>query len=116
MQENKQPDATAKFEVAFNDLAKTLIDAQNTVNHLMWQKDEVKREFAAIQAAAESLEIYTEREAAALLKLKPAQLATLRRAENLPFVRAGALIRYSKENLAEIVKILTVNSDKKPKK
>ncbi len=116
MQENKQLEVTTQFEKLCDELAENLVAAQSFANHILWLKEQVLKEYAAMQEAKDSLEVFTEKEAAEKLKLKPKQLGDLRRAQNLPFVRAGALVRYSKENLAEIVKILTVNNDKKPKK
>jgi hypothetical protein len=52
------------------------------------------------------LKVYTEPEAAEVLRLSSASLARLRESEGLPHFRAGTLVRYTNKHLAEITELL----------
>lgn len=113
MNKTTQFNFSAEFEETCRELGKALIEAQNAVSRMLWLKDDAARQYAAMQAAADALEIFTEAEAAELLKIEPAHLATMRRNLDLPHCSFGNKPRYTKAQLIRITEILEINSKNK---
>ncbi len=60
-----------------------------------------------------SVEIYTEEQAAALMQIKPSQLAALRRRHNFEHINFGSFIRYNREQITAICETLTIGDKQK---
>jgi hypothetical protein len=103
----------SQLETTTGELDAAILDAQNALARFKFLMDEQQKQFHKKQMELDNIEIFTEAEAAARLKISRVHLGNLRRADNLPFVRLGDSVRYSKENLRDIVKILTVNEHQK---
>lgn len=110
----KQFDPGAQFEALMNEIEAELIDTQSKLARLAWLREKIAAEHAALAAAVDTLDVYTEEEAAALLKTDARMLADMRRRFNLPFFRVGREVRYTGEHLREATALLEVN--KKPRK
>ena len=95
---------------ACEELQKAMLEAQAAINRVNWLKDKLLSEFETIKAEQESLEIYTEPDAARLLKIEPKHLADLRRRFDLPHCSFGNKPRYTKEQLLSICSMLEINS------
>ncbi len=113
MDKTTQFNFSAEFEETCRELGKALIEAQNAVSRMLGLKDDAARQYAAMQAAADALEIYTEAEAAAILKLETSHLGKMRRNLELPHCSFGNKPRYTKQNLIRITEILEINSKNK---
>ncbi len=106
----QQFEPSAQIGVACDELQKAMLDAQAAINRVNWLKDRLLSEFETIRAEHESLEIYTEEDAAMLLKIETKHLADLRRRFDLPHCSFGNKPRYTKEQLISICSLLEINS------
>lgn len=110
----KQFDPSEQFDSLMTELESELIGAQSKLARLAWLRERIAAEHAALQAAVDALECYTEEEAAAKLKTDSRMLADLRRRHRLPYFRVGREVRYTGEHLREITALLEMNG--KPRK
>jgi hypothetical protein len=94
------------FLETLDSLAAELSAIKSKVDSMLWLRERLRAEFQALAEKAVSVDLMTEPEAADLFRISPRQLASLRRAENLPHIRLGKDIRYSKKNLADIIDFL----------
>ena len=83
---------------------------RSTLDRLLWLKGKIADEMDAMRDAAETLEIFTEDQAAMLLQVTPQLLASLRRRHNLPHVSIGAKVRYTKHHIAAVCDALTIGN------
>lgn len=77
-------------------------------------QDELRR--LRDEAEDVNLKVYTEPEAAEVLRMSQDTLARLRESEGLPHFRAGMLVRYTNKHLAEITELLAVRRKKAGRK
>lgn len=69
-------------------------------------EEEKARLIREAEEVSQKLTIYTEQEAAQVLRMSQDTLARLRKDKSLPHMREGMLIRYSAQHLHRIVEIL----------
>jgi hypothetical protein len=99
--------------MAFDELRQRLIDGQGELHRLSAELlsalDAAEEENRRLRDAAETvnLVVYTEPEAAEVLRMSQDTLARLRAELDLPHFRAGMLVRYTNSHLAEITEILS---------
>ena len=108
LQTAKQFVPEKQIDSAICELEKVLHEAGSTIERLGRLKTVLVAEVEQLRADRESLKIYTEEEAAALLKLEKKHLAELRRTLNLPHLSFGNKPRYRKEHLIRIFSMLEV--------
>ena len=106
----KQFEPQQQITVAFDELQKAMSDARAAIDRVDWLKDRLIQEFEAIKDAQDDLEIYTEEEAAKMLRIERNHLADMRRRLDLPHCSFGNRPRYTKVQLLEICKSLAINS------
>lgn len=110
-----QFEPAAQIEQTCEEFVTSLGAARSAVDRVLFLKDKLLADFKALRVQADALEVFTEEEAAILLKLdeKPAtaarHLASLRKQFDLPHFKAGNKPRYTKQHLIEICDILAVN-------
>jgi hypothetical protein len=96
----------------FDELRRRLLDIQGELLRLCAETlhalDEAEEENRRLRGEAQMthLEVFTETEAAKVLRMSAATLARLRESEHLPHFRAGMLVRYTNRHLAEITELL----------
>jgi hypothetical protein len=95
---------------AFDELQKAMTDARAALDRVNWLKDCLVNEFETFREAQELLDIYTEEEAAQMLKIEKNHLADMRRRLDLPHCSFGNRPRYTKQQLREICEMLEINS------
>lgn len=110
----KQFDPSEQFDSLMSEIERELIETQSKLGRLAWLRERIAAEHAALAAAVDALDVYTEEEAAAKLKTTPRMLADLRAKRRLPFFRVGREVRYTGEHLREITALLEMNG--KPRK
>ena len=96
--------------VACDELQRAMLDAQAAISRVNWLKDKLLSAFESMKSDQDSLEIYTESEAAAILQIETTHLADLRRRYDLPHCSFGNKPRYTKEQLVSICSMLETNS------
>ena len=106
----RQFDPNELISSALGDLDAAMNQAAATIQRIGRLKDRLAAEIDAVRAEREAMAIFTEAEAADLLKLKPAHLADLRRKHDLPHVNFGNVIRYTKPQLHSICDRLALNN------
>ena len=106
----KQFEPQQQIVVAFDELQKAMSDARAATDRVDWLKDRLIKEFEAIKGANEVLEIYTEDEAAKMLRVEKTHLADMRRRFDLPHCSFGNKPRYTKTQLLEICETLEMNA------
>jgi hypothetical protein len=106
----KQFEPQQQIVIAFDELQKAMSDARAAIDRVDWLKDRLIQEFEAIKGAQEVLEIYTEEEAARMLRIEKTHLADMRRRLDLPHCSFGNRPRYTKVQLLEICETLELNS------
>jgi hypothetical protein len=91
-----QLEPTSQIQAGINQLADELNAATETIRRLNWLKEKLAVQIAEMAATKESLEFYTEAEAAEILKIDPekparaeTQLASLRRQFDFPHCKVG---------------------------
>ena len=116
----KQFEPDAQMDNAIGELVSALNDAAGAIERLSRLKSVLSIEIEQRRAERDALEIYTEEEAAMLLRLDSTSptrakkhLADLRRRLSLPHVSFGNKPRYTKRHLMEICSILEINSKAK---
>ena len=107
----KQFEPERQVEAATVEFDDAIQAAEAAVSRLQRLRNRLASEIENLRSEREQLEIYTEEEAAEILKIeRPQLLADLRRRHDLPHFLAGREPRYTKEHLAEICRRLEVNS------
>src|SRR5688500_2684236 len=106
----QQFEPTSQMMVACDELQKAMLDAQAAISRVNWLKDKLISAFESLKADQDSLEIYTESDAAAILQIEATHLADLRRRYDLPHCSFGNKPRYTKEQLVSICSMLEINS------
>lgn len=96
--------------VAFDELQKAMTDARAALDRVNWLKDRLIGEFESFREAQDLLDIYTEEEAAQMLKIEKNHLADMRRRLDLPHCSFGNRPRYTKQQLREICEMLEINA------
>lgn len=107
---HKQFNPSGQFESLLTELESVLVDAEAKISRLAFLREKIAADHAALAAALDTLDVYTEDEAAAVLKTDPRMLADMRRRFNLPFFRIGREVRYTGEHLREATALLEVNA------
>jgi hypothetical protein len=81
----------------------------NTLSGMRQALDEAEEENRRLRDEAQmtNVVVYTEPEAAEVLRMSQDTLARLRESEGLPHFRAGALVRYTNRHVAEITEMLS---------
>lgn len=97
---------STSFLTTLDELTAALNDARSRLDTLLWLRERLGAELKQLSDQAEEIQLFTEREAAERLRITTRQLADLRRAENLPHVRLGRDVRYTKQNLLQIIEML----------
>lgn len=110
----KQFDPSRQFGELMTEIEGELNGMTSKLARLIWLREKIAAEHAALEAAVDALDVYTEEEAAALLKTDSRMLADLRKRYNLPFFRVGREVRYTAEQLREATVLLGMNG--KPRK
>lgn len=87
-----------------------MLKAKAAIERLAWLKDKIAADFDAAAAAADAIEIYTEEQAAALMQIKPSQLAALRRRHNFEHINFGSFVRYNRAQITAICETLTLDA------
>lgn len=120
MKTAKQFEPDTQIDGAIGDLEKVLNEAGSVIKRLGRLKSLLNHEISQLREERDILEIYTEEEAAMLLKLDDTDaarakkhLANLRRSLGLPHVSFGNKTRYTKQQLKEICSILESNANAK---
>jgi hypothetical protein len=106
----KEFEPQQQIVVAFDELQKAMSDARAAIDRVDWLKNRLIEEFEAIKGAKAVLEIYTEEEAAKMLRIERTHLADMRRRFDLPHCSFGNRPRYTKVHLLEICELLEMNS------
>lgn len=106
---HKPFDPSQQFDSLMTELESVMIDAGAKIARLAFLREKIAAEHAALQAAVDALECYTEEEAAAQLKTTARMLKDLRSRHRLPHFLVGREVRYTGEQLREIVAILELN-------
>lgn len=94
------------FEGLLAEIGEKIAGITGDLARLEWLRLKTQEEFAALRAEAARLELYTEAEAAKILKVSERALADLRRAHRLPHCSFGKKPRYTREQLKEICRVL----------
>lgn len=102
-------DPSTQFEQVLTQADIEIMALRSTLDRLLWLRVKIADEFTAMQNAADTLDLYTEEQAAAILQVKPDLLGTLRRRHLLAHVNFGNRIRYTKDQLRGICEFLTIN-------
>ena len=106
--ENFEPQR--QIVVAFDELQKAMTDARAALDRVDWLKNRLISEFETFREAQDLLDIYTEEEAAQMLKIEKNHLADMRRRLDLPHCSFGNRPRYTKTQLREICSMLEINA------
>lgn len=92
---------TERFSELEQELARVCSQLRYQLTRAEEENDRLRRE-----AESAALVIYTEEEAAGLLRMSLDTLQRLRKKKRLPHLRSGMLVRYSAPHLKRIVEIL----------
>jgi hypothetical protein len=103
---NKQFEPAEQFEQLFVEIGEQMRQLNAAFERLEWLRSKAIAEFRAVRDAADKLEVFTEAEAAAVLKVTERALADLRRQHELPHSLFGIQPRYTRQHLKEICRIL----------
>ncbi|MCW5955251.1 MAG: helix-turn-helix domain-containing protein [Pyrinomonadaceae bacterium] len=109
----KQFDPGDQFDQLLNEIDATLNETAAKFDRLIWLRKKIAEQFDAARQAAERLELFTEEEAAEILRTEPRMLADLRRKFDLPFCRLGRDVRYTRSQLTEICGLLEINGKRR---
>lgn len=109
-----QFDPGRQFDELMTEIEGELNGMTSKLARLIWLREKIAAEHAAVQAAVDALDVYTEEEAAAKLKTDARMLRDLRKRYKLPFFRVGREVRYTGEQLREATALLGENE--KPRK
>jgi hypothetical protein len=101
----------AQIGEAVEKMDSSMVDANAAIERVRFLGNKLLEEFAAIQDRIEELELYTEEEAAAILKIDERQLSTMRKEFNIPHCKFGRVCRYNKSQLAAICAMFEVNDE-----
>ena len=96
--------------VAIDELQQAMTDARAAIDRVNWLKDRLLDEYKKIRESEDQLDIYTEEEAAQMLKIERTHLADMRRRMDLPHCSFGNRPRYTREQLREICSMLEIGS------
>lgn len=106
----KQFEPESRLTETIRELDKTFREAGAILGRMEWLRLNLVREIEQLRAERDMLEIYTEAEAAALIRIEVKHLADLRRRLDLPHCSFGNKPRYTKGQLVEICSILEIRS------
>lgn len=70
---------------------------------LRFSFERIEAELENVRKYRDQLDVFTEAEAAAVLKLTETSLAAYRRDNDLPHLRFGSMVRYTRQHLDQIV-------------
>lgn len=107
-----EPDA--QIDNALLELDKSLQDASGAIVRIERLKMRLAAEVEALRSERGRLEIYTEKDAAILLRITERQLADMRRRHDLPHCSFGNKPRYTKDQLVRICEIFEIRSKERP--
>ena len=96
------------FEQTLNEIDIKVAEISAAFERLQWLRGKLAEEFEAMQAAADTFELFTEDQAAMMLQIKPDHLGSMRRNLDLPHVKLGDKVRYTKGHLNAICDTLTI--------
>lgn len=109
-------DPATQLDNAFAALETAVIEAQATLGRIGFARERLQAEVDEMRRERDALEVFTEAEAAEMLKLgehcregrAEEHLGELRRQLDLPHCKLGTKVRYTREHLREIVAALEV--------
>lgn len=116
LEQMNQFDPEQQFAALLNETDEHIEAVLKDFERLRWLRERIAERFADLQAKADAIEVYTEKELAAHFDIKPELLATLRRAHNLPHCSFGNKIRYTRRDADAILEILSTRNAQKPAK
>lgn len=105
-------DPAAQFDATIAEAETHIVAAVASLERLIWLRGKIADDIAAMRDAADELELYTEDEAAELLKITAWHLGCLRRKHNFAVVNLGNKIRYTKEQIAGVCDFFSINNKK----
>lgn len=106
----KQFDPQTMFEQTLNEVDIKVAEISAAFDRLQWLRGKLADQFEAMQAAADAFELFTEEQAAMMLQIKPDHLGSMRRNLDLPHVKLGDKVRYTKGHLNAICDAMSINS------
>jgi len=111
----RQFELDEQIDTTAADLESAINNAKAAVDRLFRLKRRLAGEIATLRGVRDKFEIFTEAEAAAILKLDKGEtgerlLAALRRRFSLPHFVAGREPRYTRQHIQEITEILAANT------
>lgn len=101
-----------QVDQTLSEFEEYMLKAKAAIERLAWLKDKIADDLDAAAAARDSVEIYTEEQAAVIMQIKPSQLAALRRRHRFEHINFGGFIRYNRDQIIAICDALTI--EKKP--
>lgn len=109
-----QFDPIEQLSSALNVFEIKLAEIETILPRMRFAFERIESELGRVREQRDRLDYYTEAEAAALLKLKEDQFATLRRLNDLPHVRFGMTVRYTRQHLDQITDFFDSRNAGKP--
>lgn len=103
----------AEVDQTLSEFEEYMLKARAAIDRLHWLKDKIAADFDALERDRDSVEIYTEEQAAAIMQIKPSQLAALRRRHKFEHINFGSFIRYNREQIIAICETLTIGDKQK---
>jgi len=112
----KEFDPAENFEQITDEMAVMMSDLSAKLARLEWLRLKMAERIAQAETDAARFETFTEAEAGLLFKLHAdaekagRAMADLRRLHDLPHIRLGREVRYTREHLREITALLEMNA------
>lgn len=94
-----QFDPIERLSSDLNSLEIGMAEIETLMPRLRFSFERIEAELANVRQLRDRLDFFTEPEAAAVFKIKETQLATLRREHDLPHVRFGQFVHYTRQHL-----------------
>lgn len=98
----QQFDPIEQLAASLNSFEMNIAELNAMLPRMEFARERIARELEAVRERRDRLDYYTEERAAAVLTVKETHLASLRRQHNLPHVRLGGEIRYTRQHLDQI--------------
>lgn len=102
-------DPCSQFESLLNEVELAMIDVRSQIDRLVWLKEKIAEEYAAMERSTRDFGAFDEAAAAERLSVDKATLAHLRRKYRLPHFKIGQAAHYTPDHLRLIVERLEHN-------
>lgn len=107
---DKQFDPHIAFDQILTEVELQMQIVSASLGRLGWLRGKIADEVRSLREAAGAVETLTEPQAAEIFHVTPGQFAELRRRHRLPHCKLGNVVRYTRQQMAEIADMLAINS------